>query len=180
MHPPRRRCPGPAPGGRCVAKKKSRNLCCRETPTPPYSQAASRNHVVLECSTAWFAWHSPTASASATSGGDGSALRGGDQINDCYVADYNCDGVVDRMVDWIDNDNDGVPDEMDIRYFTNGALNYCWFGADYDHDGKMWSLTGYEYGGPSFFEGDPYGNNMIWMNKFNPRQGTPLVIFWVT
>ena len=105
-------------------------------------------------------------------GGDGSALRGGDQINDCYVADYNGDGVVDRMVDWIDNDNDGVPDEMDIRYFTNGALNYCWFGADYDHDGKMWSLAGYEYGGPSFFEADPYGNNMIWMNKFDPTRGT--------
>jgi hypothetical protein len=102
---------------------------------------------------------------------DGSIARGGDQVNDCYVVDYGCDGVVDRMVDWIDNDHDGVPDEMDIRYFTNGRLNNCWFGIDYDHDGRMWSLTGYEYGGPSFFEADPYGNNMIYMNKFNPELG---------
>ncbi len=105
-------------------------------------------------------------------GGDGSLERGGDQVNDCYVADYNCDGVVDRMVDWIDNDNDGTPDEMDIRYFDGGRLNYCWFGVDYDHDGKMWSLAGYEYGGPSFFESDPYGDNMIYMNKFDPTRGT--------
>jgi hypothetical protein len=105
-------------------------------------------------------------------GRDGSLERGGDRINDCYVADYNGDGVVDRMVDWIDNDDDGTPDEMDIRYFENGTLNYCWFGADYDGDGHMWSLAGYEYGGPSFFEADPYGNNMIYMNKFNPTAGT--------
>jgi hypothetical protein len=104
-------------------------------------------------------------------GKDGSETRGGDRINDCYVADYNCDGVVDRMVDWIDNNHDGVPDEMDIRYFTDGRLNNCWFGMDFDHDGKMWSLAGYEYGGPSFFEADPYGNNMIYMNKFNPDLG---------
>ncbi len=102
---------------------------------------------------------------------DGSLGRGGDQVNDCYVVDYGCDGIVDRMVDWMDNNYDGVPDEMDIRYFTNGRLNNCWFGMDFDGDGKMWSLTGYEYGGPSFFEADPYGNNMIYMNKFNPNLG---------
>ncbi len=103
---------------------------------------------------------------------DGSVFRGGDRVDDCYVVDYGCDGVVDRMVDWIDNDDDGVPDEMDIRYFDKGKLSHCWFGVDYDHDGKMWSLAGYEYGGPSFFEADPYGDNMIYMNKFDPTRGT--------
>jgi hypothetical protein len=99
---------------------------------------------------------------------DGSLAQGGDQDSDCYVVDYGCDGVVDRMVDYVDNDGDNVADEMDIRYFFDGELRFAWFGADYDHDGKMWSLRGYEYGGPSFFEGDPYGDNMIYMNKFNP------------
>lgn len=102
---------------------------------------------------------------------DGSLARGGDKVNDCYVVDYGCDGIVDRMVDWMDSNCDGVPDEMDIRYFTDGRLNNCWFGMDFDGDGHMWSLSGYEYGGPSFFEADPYGNNMIYMNKFNPNLG---------
>ena len=103
---------------------------------------------------------------------DGSIRTGGDEDSDCYVADYGCDGVVDRMVDYIDNDGNGVADEMDIRYFTNGRLNYCWFGSDFDGDGKMWSVRGYEYGGSSFFEADPYGDNMIYMNKFDPTRGT--------
>jgi len=103
---------------------------------------------------------------------NGSALTGGDPHSDCYVVDYDGDGLVDRVVDWIDNDSDSLPNEMDIRYFANGRLNYCWFGMDLDGDGHMWSLTGYEYGGPSFFEADPHGDNMIYMNKFNPHTGT--------
>ncbi len=103
---------------------------------------------------------------------DGSLAAGGDGDSDCYVADYGRDGVVDRMVDYMDNDGDGVPDEMDIRYFADGRLNYCWFGVDLDRDGKMWSLRGYEYGGDSYFESDPYGDNIFYMNKFNPEAGT--------
>lgn len=105
-------------------------------------------------------------------GGNGSALTGGDKSDDCYVADYDADGTVDRMVDWIDNDADGTPDAMDIRYFTDGRLNYAWFGTDLDRDGKMWSVRGYEYQGESYFESDPYGDNIFYMNKFNPERGT--------
>ncbi len=105
-------------------------------------------------------------------GGNGSALTGGDKSDDCYVADYDCDGTVDRMVDWIDDDADGVPDEMDIRYFDGGRLNYTWLGIDLDHDGKMWNVRGYEYAGDSYFESDPYGDNIFYMNKFNPEKGT--------
>jgi len=103
---------------------------------------------------------------------DESLRDGGDTDSDCYVADYNRDGAVDRMVDYIDSDGDGDPDEMDIRYFVDGELRYCWFGDDIDDDSAMWSLSGYEYGGPSFFEGDPYGNSMVYMNKLDTEKGT--------
>ena len=104
--------------------------------------------------------------------GDGSLRNGGDKDSDCYIADYDGDGIVDRMVDYLDDDGDGIPDEMDIRYFDNGRLNYSWFGIDLDDDGIMWSLRGYEYGGESYFESDPYGDNIFYMNKFNPVKGT--------
>jgi hypothetical protein len=104
--------------------------------------------------------------------GDGSVRQGGDKDSDCFIADYGCDGIVDRMVDYLDINRDNVPDEMDIRYFDNGRLNYAWFGIDLDHDGAMWSLRGYEYGGESYFESDPYGDNILYMNKFNAETGT--------
>ncbi len=103
---------------------------------------------------------------------DGSVAIGGDRDSDCYIADYGGDGVVDRMVDYIDDDGDGDPDEMDIRYFVDGALRNAWFGIDLDDDSSMWSLAGYEYGGPSYFESDPYGDNIFYMNKLNPNRGT--------
>jgi len=103
---------------------------------------------------------------------DGSVAAGGDTDSDCYVVDYGCDGTVDRMVDYIDNDADNDPDEMDIRYFVDGQLRYTWFGIDLDDDNRMWSLRGYEYGGPSFFEADPHGDGMVYMNKLNTERGT--------
>lgn len=102
---------------------------------------------------------------------DGSLAHGGDRHSDCYVVDYGRDGVVDRMLDYIDNNGDQTPDEMDIRYFVDGELRYCWFGVDIDDDGAMWSLRGYEYGGPSYFEGDPHGDGMIYMNKLDTDAG---------
>jgi hypothetical protein len=102
---------------------------------------------------------------------DGSLAKGGDRDSDCYIADYGRDGAVDRMVDYLDDDGDNDPDEMDIRYFVDGELRYCWFGMDLDDDSAMWSLSGYEYGGPSFFESDPYGDSMIYMNKLDTVSG---------
>ncbi len=103
---------------------------------------------------------------------DGSNHYGGDSDSDCYVADWDRDGLVDRLVDYQDLDGDGDPDEMDIRYFDKGRLNYAWFGIDVDDDSIMWSLRGYEYGGESYFESDPYGDNIFYMNKLNPTAGT--------
>ncbi len=102
---------------------------------------------------------------------DGSLEKGGDIDSDCYVVDYGPNGLVDRMVDYMDNDGDQDPDEMDLRYFTNGELRRMWCDMDLDDDSKMWNLTRYEYAG-GFFECDPYGDEMIYMNKFNPETGT--------
>ena len=92
-----------------------------------------------------------------------------DTDSDCYVVDYDCDGTVDRMVDYIDTDGDQIPDEMDIRYFTGGELRRAWFGMDLDGDGRMWGLEDYEYA-RGFFHSDPCGNNMVYMNKYHPEK----------
>lgn len=99
--------------------------------------------------------------------GDMSANGEPDTDSDCYVADYGCDGIVDRIVDYIDTDADNDPDEMDIRYFVDGELRNTWFGMDLDDDSAMWDLIDYEYTG-DFFKSDPYGDNMIYMNKYHP------------
>lgn len=101
---------------------------------------------------------------------DGSVGAGGDRHSDCYIVDYGSDGVVDRMVDYIDNDGDEDPDEMDIRYFVDGQLRQVWCGLDLDDDDAMWDLAGYEYSG-DFFKSDPSGNGMIFMNKLDPVRG---------
>ncbi len=101
---------------------------------------------------------------------DGSVAAGGDVHADCYVVDYGADGIVDRMVDYIDTDGDRLPEEMDIRYFDDGELRSVWCGLDLDGDGKMWDLKGYEYSA-DFFASDPYGDNMIYMQKYDPARG---------
>ena len=93
--------------------------------------------------------------------------KDGDKDSDCYVADYDADGTVDRMVDYLDNNADGKPDEMEIRYFDNGRLRRAWFGMDLDGDGHMWKIDRYEYPPGSFFECDAYGDNMIYFNGYD-------------
>lgn len=99
----------------------------------------------------------------------------GDTDSDCYVVDYGVDGSVDRMVDYLDNDGDGDPDEMDIRYFHGGQLRIAWFGFDLDDDSRMWSLSNYQYD-HNFFRSDPYGDSMICAGKYDPerRRWTPI------
>src|SRR5690606_33480709 len=87
----------------------------------------------------------------------------------CYVADYEGDGTVDRLLDYIDVDGDGTPDEMDIRYFRDGELRFNWLSIDVDGDGHMWHVDRYEYGRP-FFLSDAYGDAMIFMNKYDPER----------
>ena len=104
--------------------------------------------------------------------GDGSIQAGGDRHADCYVIDYGVDGIVDRMVDYVDSDGDGRAEEVDVRFFTDGVLSYAWFAVDVDRDGLLWPLTDF---GDSLegcrtcqFEGD----NVFYVNAFDPERGT--------
>ncbi|MFH1740294.1 MAG: DUF4861 family protein, partial [bacterium] len=90
----------------------------------------------------------------------------GDEDSDCFIADYDADGSVDRLLDWIDNDGDGDADEMDLRYFRDGELVWGWFWEDVDDDNHMWSVANYEY--REAFASDMYGDNIFWLQKYNP------------
>jgi hypothetical protein len=104
--------------------------------------------------------------------GDGSVRTGGDRDSDCYVIDYGADGTVDRMVDYLDDNGDGSADEADIRFFTEGVLSYGWFGADVDRDGALWNITAFDEGLEGCRSCGPSGDNLFYVNKFNPEQGT--------
>jgi len=104
--------------------------------------------------------------------GDGSVQTGGDRDADCYVIDYGADGIVDRMVDYIDDNGDGQADEMDVRFFEDGVLSYAWFGADIDKDGILWNIKAFDDSLGAGRLCDPNGDNLFYVNKFNPEQGT--------
>lgn len=89
----------------------------------------------------------------------------GDRIDDCWVVDLDNDGLVDRMIDYIDNEGDGIVDEMEIRYFQKGLLRWGWFWEDRDHDGLMWDVENYGYGSP--WKSDMMGDNLFYSNKYN-------------
>jgi len=84
-----------------------------------------------------------------------------------YFADLNNDGLIDRIVDYIDNDNDSQPDEMDIRYLRNGKLKWAWFWEDIDNDCKMWDVVNFQYG--SCWRTDMSGNNIFYANKYDDK-----------
>lgn len=74
--------------------------------------------------------------------------KGSDKDNDCYVADWNADGVIDRAVDYWDEDGDGDADRMDL--FSRCGL---WFKdnigltvvQDICDDDRMWYTRDNEY-----------------------------------
>ncbi|MGZ4887050.1 MAG: hypothetical protein ACXVJK_04800 [Candidatus Aminicenantales bacterium] len=104
--------------------------------------------------------------------GDGSVQKGGDRDSDCYVIDYGADGIVDRMVDYIDDNNDGRADEMDVRFFKDGVLSYAWFGVDIDRDGALWNIKAFDDSLEECRTCDPNGDNLFYVNAFNPERGT--------
>src|SRR5512133_3356684 len=70
------------------------------------------------------------------------------RVSTCYVVSLKGDGVVDRLVAYIDNNEDGKADEMELRHYQDGYLRYAWFGENYDPDGaQIFDLKDWSYAG---------------------------------
>jgi hypothetical protein len=99
-------------------------------------------------------------------------IEDGPGASKAYVVSLKADGIVDRMVVYIDNDGDGKADEMELRHYQDGYLRYAWFGENYDHDGiqifdlKDWSYAGNN--GNNKFR----GNLQIYLNKYDSATRT--------
>jgi len=114
---------------------------------------------------------------------DGDLVDGGepDTKDDCYVADWNADGTVDRVVDYWDEDHDGVADRMDL-YYVAGA----WFGSrlglvvirDVGRDGRMWYVQNYEYAqGTCQWKSDFNGDEIFSMFYYNLEKESFVPLF---
>ena len=69
-------------------------------------------------------------------------------VSTTYVVSLKGTGLIDRMIDYIDNDGDGKSDEMEIRHYQDGYLRYAWFGENYDKDGvQIFDLKNWSYAG---------------------------------
>ncbi len=69
--------------------------------------------------------------------GNESLKSGGDYHDDCYLYDLNRDGQVDLMVDYVDENEDGQADFMEVRYFERGYLKRAWIGYDFESIGEI-------------------------------------------
>ena len=102
-----------------------------------------------------------------------------------YVVSLKGTGLVDRMIVYIDNDNDGKADEMELRHYQDGYLRYAWFGENYDKDGaQIFALKNWSYAGGSDFSSKFRGNVNFYLNKYDAehQRWLPLsecpFIFW--
>ena len=87
-----------------------------------------------------------------------------------YVVSLKGTGLVDRMIVYIDNDNDGKADEMEIRHYRDGYLRYAWMGENYDKDGQqIFALKNWSYAGGSDFSSKFRGNVDFYLNKYDPE-----------
>lgn len=95
-----------------------------------------------------------------------------DTDSDCYVADYGGDGVVDNMLDYMDEDSDGKADIMEFRYFTDGTLRVGLNALDLDHDGIMKPVIDYRRleGDDNYFLIDSRGNSQYYHQKYDPNR----------
>ncbi len=91
------------------------------------------------------------------------------EVDTAYVVSYHGTGLVDRMIVYTDNNDDGKADEVEIRYYKDGYLRYAWFGENYDNDGGLlFPIKNWDYDGDGFMR--KYGGNvMIYINKYDPQ-----------
>lgn len=97
---------------------------------------------------------------------DGHLIETVNGAGTAHVVSLNGTGIVDRMIVYIDNDDDGKADEMEMRHYRDGYLRYAWFGENYDHDGvQIFDLKNWSYAGNNA-NNKFRGNLQIYLNKY--------------
>lgn len=87
------------------------------------------------------------------------------RTNTCYLVSFKGTGLVDRMVAYLDN-------EIDYRHYQDGYLRYSWFIENYDRDGsEIMELKDWVYVGENGKKNKFRGNEMIYLNKYDPDTG---------
>ncbi len=74
-------------------------------------------------------------------------LRMGDEPDydsDLYLADWNADGTVDVVIEYMDLDGDNDVDAM-AMYFPRGEGVMCWYAEDIGDDNLLWYDVAYTY-----------------------------------
>jgi hypothetical protein len=104
--------------------------------------------------------------------GDESLKSGGDFHDDCYVYDFNRDGLVDVLVDYADENEDGQADFMEIRLFEKGQLVRAWFGYDFENLGEIFKFRTPLDLITEKFSQNLSGNKLYFKNIFNPLSGS--------
>ncbi|MBC7361041.1 MAG: hypothetical protein H5U06_01965 [Candidatus Aminicenantes bacterium] len=104
--------------------------------------------------------------------GDESLKSGGDFHDDCYVYDLNRDGLVDVLVDYADENDDGQADYMEIRLFERGQLVRAWFGYDFENIGEIFKFRNPLDLISEKFSQNLSGNKFYFKNVLNPLSGT--------
>ncbi|MCB9462111.1 MAG: hypothetical protein H6682_00265 [Candidatus Eisenbacteria bacterium] len=100
-----------------------------------------------------------------------------DQIDDCYVVDYDANGTVDRVVDWVDVDGDGLADRQILYTLygpggNGGAAMTCFVIEQSDSERGFWHLDRWEYRQLQCqWECDFSGDSYFTWGRYEERKG---------
>ena len=109
----------------------------------------------------------------------------GDYVDSCWVIDYDGDGLVDRIIDYVDSNGDGSPDEVEFRFFNAGHLIWGWLFESFDGKWNSWAGWPFDWyqivRNPGHIPGGNYaevfalicqGNTSYAINKYDPERDT--------